>query len=217
MSYTMAQANALLANINSETDQLSVAASGAQPRTTRQPYSGWVGDGVHTGVVAEAIAAALNSGRQYGQHQQEKYTMTFVNEHIPETEKEKFTFPVFTRPDGSKPTLSWWTIDRERNAFLVITNILGGGYEGTPETHYYVLSWNGNLIRFAGDPQTSGSMETGQVMSWRLHHLVIPPALQNSQKEVLQLIREALDAKDWPYRRSSFVTLNIEFDLSSSH
>lgn len=143
--------------------------------------------------------------------------MTFINELIPEEEKKKFTFPVSTRADGSKPTLWKWTIDRERNAFLVATRTEGGGYEGTQLTEHYVLSWNDNLIRFAGDPQTSGSMETGQVMAWRVHQLVIPSVLQQKQEEVLQLIREALDSKDWPYRRGSFVAMNIEFDFSSSH
>ena len=37
--------------------------------------------------------------------------MAFVNELIPEEEKAKFTFPVYTAHDGSKPTLYMWMID----------------------------------------------------------------------------------------------------------
>jgi len=142
--------------------------------------------------------------------------MAFVNERIPDVEKENFGFSVFTQPDGSKPTLSRWTIDRERNAFLVLTHTEGGGYEGTQPTEHYVLSWNGNLIRFAGDAKSSGSMEAGQMMSWRVHHMVIPSTLENKWEMVLQLIREALDAKGWLYDRDCLVAVNVEFDLSSS-
>jgi len=53
--------------------------------------------------------------------------MAFVNELIPEELKENFPFKVVTAPDGSKPTLWKWTIDRERDAFLVVVDILGGG------------------------------------------------------------------------------------------
>lgn len=52
--------------------------------------------------------------------------MAFVNELIPEELKSKFPFPVKTRPDGSKPTLWKWTIDRQRDAYLVVTESVGG-------------------------------------------------------------------------------------------
>lgn len=118
--------------------------------------------------------------------------MVFVNELIPESEKETFTFPVDTRPGGHKPTLWKWTLDRSRNAFLAHTHTFGGGAEGTQETQSYVLSWNGNLVHFRGDPSLSGTKATGLILSWRVHGIVIPPALQNQTEAVMQLIREAL-------------------------
>ena len=142
--------------------------------------------------------------------------MTFVNELIPESEKEKFTFSVQTAYDGSKPTLWKWTIDREKGVFLVLTKSEGGAYEGTQVTEHYVLNWKGNLIHFAGAPVVSGSIETGQVMSWRVHHLVIPSALIGRQEEVMNLIREALDAMGWLYRRERVAAVNVDFDLCSS-
>lgn len=58
---------------------------------------------------------------------EEKLNMGFINERIPEEEKKKFTFPVMTSPSGRQPTLNKWTIDREREAFLVLANAGGGG------------------------------------------------------------------------------------------
>jgi hypothetical protein len=57
---------------------------------------------------------------------EEKTQMGFINERIPEEEKKKFTFPVMTYPDGDTPTLRKWTIDREREAYMVHTKTGGG-------------------------------------------------------------------------------------------
>ena len=80
-----------------------------------------------------------------------------------------------------------------------------------------MLSWKGDLIHFAGDPVLSDSAETGQVLSWQVHHLVIPPALESRKEEVLQLIREALDAMGLLYKRERVAAVRIKFDLSTSH
>lgn len=61
------QIGALVADLKTKINQLSVAVPGAQPGATTPLNSGWVGDDVHTGVVADAIAAAQNNDRQYRQ------------------------------------------------------------------------------------------------------------------------------------------------------
>lgn len=138
--------------------------------------------------------------------------MTFVNELIPEEQKDKFPFPVSTRPDGSKPTLYKWTIDRERDAYLVVTNVLGGGYEGTPPDYYYVLCWKGEQVSFAAEQRFSGNKVEGQEVSWRVHRLDIPTVLQGREKEIMQLIQEALDVQGWLYDRSCLVAVNVQFN-----
>jgi hypothetical protein len=142
--------------------------------------------------------------------------MAFVNELIPDAKKEEFTFPADTRLGGYKPTLWKWTVDWDRDVFLVNTHNFGGGAEGTQETQNYVMNWGGNLIHFSGTPSLSGSKGSGQVMSWRVHNLVTPPSLQNKTEEVMQLIREALDAMGLLYKRERVAIVNVEFDLSSS-
>jgi len=138
--------------------------------------------------------------------------MAFVNELIPEAEKEKFTFPVRTELDGSKPTLYKWTIDKEKDVFLVVVNAGGGGHLGSPVIEHYVLNWKGNLIRFVGEQQLGGSKDTGITLSWKVHQLDIPSSLIARKEDVLELIREALDAQGWLYDRSRVVSVNTEFD-----
>lgn len=142
--------------------------------------------------------------------------MAFVNELIPEAEKEKFTFPVSTRADGSKPTLWKWTIDREADVFLVATHSEGGPYEGTQLTRYFVLSWKGKLIHIAADPLPVTYLEKGAVMSWRVHQLDIPSPLHDQKEEVFQLARDAFVAMGELYDGDQFAAVNVEFDLLSS-
>lgn len=152
------------------------------------------------------------SGYDADKIRQENNSMAFVNEKIPEAEKEKFTFPVVTDPDGFKPTLWKWTIDREQEAFLVFTRSEGGGYEGTQLTWHCVLNWKGELIHFAADPILGGHVDAGQIMVWRVYHVQIPSTLQSKREAVLQLIREALDAVGYVYDREHYVAVNITFD-----
>lgn len=137
--------------------------------------------------------------------------MAFMNERIPEEEKAKFTFPVSTRPDGARPTLSKWTIDRERHAFLVITHIVGGGYSGTDPEEHFVLSWNGQLIRFSGQYKISGSRGEGYALTWHLSAVEIPAAIEERRPEVLALITEALDAKGLFFSRARINTVDVKF------
>jgi hypothetical protein len=137
--------------------------------------------------------------------------MAFINELIPKEEKLKFAFEVYTCADGTKPTLWKWTIDRERRAYLVITHVWGGGYEGTQTTEHYILCWEDNLIRFQCSQQSSGSISIGQSLTLRVHNLVVPVQLKDKVSEIQRLIIDALDAKDWPYRRSAYVSVNIIF------
>jgi len=138
--------------------------------------------------------------------------MAFVNELIPDEQKEKLPFPVKVSPfDGSKPTLWKWTIDRERDVYLVVASIWGGGYEGTPPDYYYVLSWKDELILFSAEEYLSGTRETDQTLTWKVHRLEIPESLQDKKEEVLQLIREALDAQGWLYNRDCLEAVFVEF------
>jgi hypothetical protein len=158
-----------------------------------------------------SVQAEKFNGNRFEQFQQENTIMAFVNELIPEEQKDKFPFPVHIAYDGSKPTLWKWTIDRERDAYLVVTNVLGGGYEGTPPDEYYVLSWGGELVPFAAEQHLAINTQKGDVLTWKIHRLDVPPSLQERRGQVLQLIREALDAQGLLYNRSRVSAVNVQF------
>jgi hypothetical protein len=141
--------------------------------------------------------------------------MAFVNELIPEDVKGSLPFDVQTGYMGAKPTLWKWTIDRERDAFLVHTGTSGSGGDGPGES--YVLSWNGNLVPFTGDPKVLIDAERGKVLSWRIHRLVLPDALYWKRDEVRQLIREALDVMGLLYRRDWVAAVHVEFGRGVPH
>lgn len=143
--------------------------------------------------------------------------MAFVNETIPEEQKSKFKFPVKTRPDGSKPTLWKWTIDRDRDVFLVCVDVEGGGYEGTPVTKHFVMSLKGELISLSADPLNCIRNEAeGVVMPWRLHKLVLPPAFSERKDEAFELIRQAFRTMGNLYDGDKYADVSIDFSLSSS-
>jgi hypothetical protein len=139
--------------------------------------------------------------------------MGFVNEKIPETEKDRLPFKVDTSPNGYKPTLWKWTIDRDRGACVVHSSSFGGGYDGTQKTEIYVMIWRDNLVRFAGDPTFSADRKT---MNWNVHELVIPECLTEEEGEVRKLIREALDTIGFLYNRDFLDNVNVEFVASAT-
>ena len=141
--------------------------------------------------------------------------MAFVNELVPEVEKSKLTFPVSTRPDGSKPTLWKWTIDRDRDAVLVFTRSEGGGYvyECSQPTMHFVLRWGENLIHISACPLSVSRYEDGLVMTWRILNLEYPPVLDEQQKDVVALVRDAFATLGEHYDGEQFNKVNLEFDI----
>ena len=137
--------------------------------------------------------------------------MAFINERIPEEEKEKFTFEVTTRPDGSKPTLYKWTIDRERNAFLLTTKKSGGDAGGSETITYFVLVWNSHVVQFSGSYERSRDNAGKITQNWNIENLEIPSSISDLKEEIVRLIRDALDVRGVLYSRKNidYVIVNI--------
>jgi len=141
--------------------------------------------------------------------------MTFINEKIPEQEKEKITLLASSFPNGYNSTLSsWWAIDRECDAYILITNKVGGAYSGTEITEYYTLNWKGSLIHLIADPLKETYLEKGAIMNWRVHKLQIPTELQDQKEAVIQLIRDAFTTVGAGFDGHRYIAVNVEFDFS---
>lgn len=139
--------------------------------------------------------------------------MSFMNELMPESEKNRLSFQVETRPDGSKPTLWKWTVDRERDAFLVFTGASGGSYEGVQTTFSCVLSLSGRLFKFFADPYLGERSAAGQVMRWVIHDLEVPDVMGVSKEELMEIIREAFDVIGHVYDRNNYAFVKVEFRI----
>ncbi|MGY6277024.1 hypothetical protein [Methylomonas sp. MgM2] len=134
--------------------------------------------------------------------------MSFVIEKIPQEE--------LARPDadqiGFNLQLSTrWAVDRNRDAFIILTKKEGGPYEGTQVTDYYTLSWKNEFIHIAADPLPKTFTGQGAVMSWRVHKLTLPKVLQSQKDEVLQLIRDAFGAIGEFFNGKRFISVDVEF------
>ena len=76
--------------------------------------------------------------------------MSFITEELSEDQIKHFNFD-YSYMNGQLRKL--WTIDKDRNNFLVQTYKSGGPYEGTPEILRYVLSINNDLIKIYTHPE----------------------------------------------------------------
>jgi hypothetical protein len=137
--------------------------------------------------------------------------MAFINEIISETEKCLINYPVSTRRDGSKPTLWQWTIDRERRAYLIHTDVIGGGYEGTIPTYEYALNLEASWVSFSGIFSIQGNEKVGRNINWNIRSIEFPPALVHRKLEVIGLINEALRTEGRLYDNSHIINFNVQF------
>ena len=144
--------------------------------------------------------------------------MTFVNELIPAEQKSNFDLNVFHQPECSwhRPiTTSHWTIDRERDVFIIS---LGGGgqWEGgdapkPPE--YLALSWEGKVIKFEAVYSETGRYLDGNLVGyWDVMEIHLPPEWETRRNAVQELIRSGLGVMGDPSCvRERLTKVSIDF------
>lgn len=135
--------------------------------------------------------------------------MEFVNEIISEEEKRRIDWTQFKWWPSSDPHRPWkWTIDRDRDAFLVM--LVGRGRDGDhPEI--YAFYWKGDVIRFEAESDGKGMFATGVDMFWKVSNIEIPLHLQKQQEEILIALRAAIDAHGSIYDRENVKSVHVEF------
>lgn len=120
--------------------------------------------------------------------------MAFVNELVSEEDqKTRFDPRFFHRPnDPWKQPKNFlrWTVDRDRDVFLV--NLGPGGPE---QPEYFAMSVQGHVVYF----QTFGNAVWDRVSSTNavtktIDRLLIPVELSAQRDKVIQLLVESLDA-----------------------
>jgi len=116
--------------------------------------------------------------------------MGFVNFLMTDEDKEKIYFPVASSSDGRRTTLWKWTVDEERNAFMVLAGIEGGPHADTDEEFRFVLVYKGFRIGFLAEKDSMQRKCTGRDIFWRVYGVGFPETV--SRDEVQDLIVDAL-------------------------
>lgn len=134
--------------------------------------------------------------------------MGFINERISEADKARINWSKFKAWPFSTPSQpSWWTIDREKDVFLVMLE--GRGPDGErPET--YALVWKGNVIRFEADVSGQGVGKFWETVFWKLRSVDIQAHLQQSKEEILDDLKAAIDAHGRFFDREHIKCVHIE-------
>jgi len=117
--------------------------------------------------------------------------MPFVNELISEEEKNNFDFSVIDVSYQIRPQLYEWTIDRERDSFLIWVK-----QDREPPHHdTYVFVWKGlrfePLIRYTSEKTASGKF----IQTCRIENVYLPknyPIPSKDNDVMLAALEEAL-------------------------
>jgi hypothetical protein len=137
--------------------------------------------------------------------------MAFVNEEISEKDKEYFnSFNLKSPFTRNEPIEPWkWIIDRERDAFLVA---LGGqGYYESEIPRFYALIWKKNIIKIETFRNGIGSFSTGVEIWWKITKIEAPECMIEDNTEMVELIKEALDAEGSGGRRDCVTRVNFDY------
>lgn len=141
-------------------------------------------------------------------------TMAFVNEKIVGADREILNSFNLKSPFTNKPLESReWTIDRERDVFLV-----GLGGQGTYNSEipmYYALVWKKGTIIMETFSEGIGSFTTGTEMHQKITKIEAPESLLTDKDEMLQIIKEAFDGKGVAGRRDCVTNVIFDFIAES--
>jgi len=117
--------------------------------------------------------------------------MAFVNELISDEDKQRFDFSVIRRPPTYLESVypHHWTIDRERDLFLIWTR---GGGEDDRNAAYFALWWKGNVLPVNLEFTEIGTIHDHIKTTWRLRWIGVPPHLERERTAIISALKEAL-------------------------
>lgn len=137
--------------------------------------------------------------------------MAFINEEIPQEQKDKFKFPVEISRSGRKPTLYKWVVDPKNDFYLVKASSEGGAYDGTQEkSTFYFHVYNEDVFIRATPLGNEYVEDKKMIFRWEITELVIPNKLSDRIDSIVELVVEAF--KTWGYLNDgdSFFRVDVE-------
>lgn len=116
--------------------------------------------------------------------------MAFVNEYVTEEDAKKYDLDGINRQFMKDPEIRYdWTIDRERNVFLLWIEAEREEFAGE-ET--FILWWNGLIVPVYTFKTREGRASEKVITTWRLRGIDLPPELSEKYDEVIAVLKEAL-------------------------
>jgi hypothetical protein len=144
--------------------------------------------------------------------------MAFVNERVSKEEQAKLDPAIFYRPYSwnKEPIEAYqWTIDRERDAFLIVLDLPGSGGgqgDGYIPPYRYALSWKGMVVKFDARGHSTGNTRNGDaVVTWEVSNICLPDDINAKKPEVLQLIQEAFEETGVGCQREGVLEVTVFF------
>lgn len=101
------------------------------------------------------------------------------------------------------------TIDYDRNVYLVHKSTLR--HDGAPTIAVFQLNWNGDEIIFHAIKNFIKEKSDSGIINWDITHIFGKPALKIKQKELQNLIEEALYVYGYLYEWKYISKVNIKF------
>lgn len=125
--------------------------------------------------------------------------MAFVNEEVPENDRERLDLEIFIHPLGGYPIgVCRWVIDREMNVFIIR---LGGGRrfaspeEGPRAKEYFALYWKGQVIKFETHYDETGEyLDRDRIGWWEVLPVNVPELFEHESLQIEEVIRSGLEA-----------------------
>lgn len=116
--------------------------------------------------------------------------MAFVNEWVSDEDIKKYDLPsVWMKVKGSTPFQYVWTVDRERNAFLIP---YASGREEFANQGDFVLWWDGELHKARLISNYNHGGYENVTTTWHLVGIDSDPGSIHNKEDIVAMLKEAL-------------------------
>ncbi len=122
--------------------------------------------------------------------------MAFINEEVSEADAINYDFAKLSRlfHKDEWQLKSWWTIDRDRNIFLIC---LGTGREEFCMQHRFLFWWDGVVLDIRLDGTKEGNPFGKIISRWDSLSLGIPTDFPSTRDDLIGTLKEALTVFKW--------------------
>ncbi len=118
--------------------------------------------------------------------------MAFVNEYASPEDVKIYDLDGINQRFGKDPALRYqWTIDRERNVFLIW---MEAGREEFAARQTFLLWWQGISVFVRLLSATTGTLDSQVTSRWQLQQIDLSPELDAKRTEILETLKDSLVA-----------------------